>query len=213
MNQKLNKVVKLLFSTPGVVNISEKDDFEPQPGVFASIYINCKNPLSYPEVRKEMAQLVAEHVNDDITYVCGMESGGSYYASAVADLKMKKIILFRKERKKYNIKNYFVGNLPNKGDSVVIIDDVISSGNTICKAVEQLQKIGCKVKVITLFSYCWDQQIAKNLGIEIVCLSNAEELIKYGVVLKKLSPHNIEIIREFIKREEARLAGGKWLKH
>ena len=121
---------------------------------------------------------------------------------------MKKIFLFRKERKRYNIKNYFVGNLPHKGDSVAIIDDVISSGNTICKAVKHLQKMGCKVKVITLFSYCWDQRIAKNLGIDIVCLSNAEELIKYGLALKRLSLHNVEIIREFIEREESRLAEG-----
>lgn len=208
MNLKPNKIIELFFTTPGVVNISDKDDFEPQPGVFASVYINCKTPLAYPGVRRELAQLVAEHVNNDVTYICGMESGGSYYASAVADLKIKKIILFRKERKKYNIKNYFVGNLPHKGDSVAIIDDVISSGNTICKAVEHLHEIGCKVKVIALFSYCWDQRIAENLGIEIVCLSNAEELIEYGLTLKRLSLHNVEIIREFIKREEDRLAGG-----
>ena len=208
MSLKRNEVIELFFATPEVVNVSDKDDLEPQPGVFSSVYINCKTPLYYPEVRKKLVLLVARHIDKTIDYICGMESGGSYYASAVADLEDKKIIFFRKERKKYNIKNYFVGNLPKKGDSVVIIDDVISSGNTISKAVNQLQEMGCKIKVITFFSYCWDQRIAKNLGIEIVCLSNAEELIEYGLVLNRLSPHNAEIIREFIGREESRLAGG-----
>ncbi len=203
-----NEIIKLFYATPGVVNVSNKDDFEPQPGVFASIYINLKTPLFYPKLRRRLASLLSEHVGKDVKYVCGIESGGSYYASAVADLKDKKILLFRKERKQYNIKNHFVGNLPEKGESVVIVDDVISSGNTISKAASQLKKRGCKVKVVILFSYCWDKQISRNLGIEITVLSNAEELIEYGLFLKRMSTHNAQIIRDFIKREESRLSKG-----
>jgi orotate phosphoribosyltransferase len=205
---KKNKVIEIFFATPNVVNVSNKDDFEPQPGVFASIYINLKTPLSYPKVRNKLALFVSQHIKDNADYICGIESGGSYYAAAVADILYKKIILFRKGRKKYNIKNHFVGNLPQKDDKVIIVDDVISSGNTISKAVYQLQNIGCKVKVITLFSYCWDQQIAKNLNIKIITLSNAEELIEYGLAKKRLSTYNAQIIRDFIKREESRLAKG-----
>ena len=205
---KANEVIKLFYATPGVVNVSDKDDFEPQPGVFASIYINLKTPLFYPKLRKKLASLLSEYIEKDVKYVCGIESGGSYYASTVADIKDKKILLFRKERKQYNIKNHFVGNLPEKGDSVVLVDDVISSGNTISKAVSQLKKRGCKVKAVILFSYCWDKQIARNLGIEITVLSNAEELIEYGLLLKRMNHHNAQIILDFIKREESRLAKG-----
>jgi len=203
---KNDKIIKILFSTPGVVNISDKDDFEPQPGVFSSIYINLKTPLFYPKVRKELATFVSKYIGENVDYICGIESGGSYYASAVADLTNKKIILYRKERKKYNIKNNFVGNLPKNGDSVVIVDDVISSGNTISSAVQQLKNTGCKVEAIILFSYCWDRQVAKNLNIKITTLSNAKELIKLGLINGRISAHNAQIIQDFIKREESRLA-------
>ena len=92
-------------------------------------------------------------------------------------------MLFRKERKQYNIKNHFVGNLPEKGDSIVVIDDVIDSGNTISKPVSQLKEIGCKVRAVILFSYWWNKQISRNLDIDITVLSNIEELIDE---LKKL---------------------------
>lgn len=206
---KKNKVIKIFFDTPGIVNVSDKDDFEPQPGVFASIYINLKTPLLYPQTRNKLAHIISQKVGNGVDYICGIESGGSYYASAVADIKNKKIILFRKEKKKYNIRNHFVGNLPQRGNRVLIIDDVISSGNTISKAVFKLQEIGCTVEVITLFSYCWDKQIAANLGIKITSLSNATELIEYGLAKKRLSKHNVKIIRVFIKRERSRLIKGK----
>jgi len=201
-----NDIIKLFYSTPGVVNLSDKDDFEPQPGVFASVYINLKTPLFFPEVRRRLAKLLSEFVSKNVDYICGIESGGSYYASAVGDLTGKKILLFRKEKKQYNIKNNIVGNLPKKGDSIVIVDDVISSGNTISKAVKKLKGIGCKVKVITIFSYGWEKQIAKNLRIDLIVLSNAEELIDYGLSIKRMSLHNAQIIRNFVNREENRLA-------
>jgi len=201
-----NNIIKLFYNTPGIVNLSEKDDFEPQPGVFASVYINLKTPLFYPEVRKELANQLSFCVGKDADFICGMESGGSYYASTVGDIVNKKVILFRKKKKEYNIKNHFVGNLPQPGDSVVIVDDVISSGNTISTAVENLKKLGCKVKTVVLFSYGWDKQIAKNLDIDVKVLSTAEELIEYGLSIKRMSSHNVQIIRDFIKREEDRLA-------
>ncbi len=203
---KVNEIIKLFYATPGVVNLSDKDDFEPQPGVYASVYINLKTPLYFPKLRKKLAKLLSVHVDNNADYICGIESGGSYYASAVGDIADKKILLFRKEKKQYNIKNNFVGNLPQKGDSVVIVDDVISSGNTISKAVESLRELGCRVKAVMLFSYGWDEQIAKNLDIEIKVLSTAEELIEYGLSIKRMSLHNSKIIRDFVKREENRLA-------
>jgi orotate phosphoribosyltransferase len=201
-----NEIIKLFYDTPGVVNLSDKDDFEPQPGVFASVYINLKTPLFYPDVRKRLAKLLAENIDRDVDYICGIESGGSYYASSVGDLLNKKVLLFRKEKKQYNVKNNFVGSLPQKGDKVVIVDDVISSGNTISKAVKKLKGTGCKVKAVILFSYGWERQITKNLGIELKVLSNATELIDYGLSIKRMSFHNAQIIRDFVKREEKRLA-------
>ena len=202
----MNNLIKLFYQTPGLVNISKNDDFEPQPGVFASIYINLKTPLSFPKVRKRIVKIISQNIDKEVDYICGMESGGSYYASAVADKTNKKVILFRKDKKKYNIKNYFVGKLPKKSDYVVIVDDVISSGNTVSKATSQLLKMGCKVEVVTIFSYTWHAVIAKNLGIKIISLCNADELIEYGMKINRLTEYNIKIIRDFIAREENRLA-------
>jgi hypothetical protein len=66
--------------------------------------------------------------------------------------------------------------------------------------------IGCRVSAVILFSYGWEKEIAKNLKIELKVLSSAEELIEYGLMIKRMSSHNAQIIRNFVKREESRLA-------
>lgn len=209
LSAKENEVIRILFTTPGVVNLSKRNDFEPQPGVFASVYINLKAPLAAPRTRKRLVYLLSQHIPSQTEYICGLESGGSYYASAVSDLLDKKLIFFRKTYKEYNASHQFVGLLPKKEDRVVIIDDVISSGNTANRAIKQLKKIGCEINVLVLFSYGWDQQIAKNLNISVTALSQVEELIDYGLRSKKMAKHNAKIVREWVKTEEDRLAGGK----
>ena len=81
----------------------------------------------------------------------------------------------------------------------------MSSGNTIARAVNCLKNMGCKVDVAVIFSYCWEDVIAKNLHIDIKAISNAVELIKYGLEKNAISEKNAQLIYEYINREETRV--------
>ena len=201
----MQKVIEYLFNCKGVVNVSDDDIFEVQPGVYSSIYVNFKATLSDAKTRQSISKIVSQEIGNDCDYICGIESGGSYYAASIADSLNKKLILFRKNRKKYNIKNRFAGTLPNPGDRVIVVDDVMSSGNTIARAVNCLKNMGCKVDVAVIFSYCWEDVIAKNLHIDIKAISNAVELIKYGLEKNAISEKNAQLIYEYINREETRV--------
>lgn len=52
-------VAATLFDTPSVVNLSDSDDFEVQPGVFASVYVNLKALASHPASRKVVSSALA----------------------------------------------------------------------------------------------------------------------------------------------------------
>jgi orotate phosphoribosyltransferase len=200
------EVIGTLFATPSVVNLSDKDEFEVQPDVFSSIYVNMKALSSNAESRMAVADhLAAQAAKLDVEYVCGMDIGGCYFASRVADLLNKEMFFYRKSIKKYNIKNRFAGNVPRAGSSVVVIDDVLSSGNTVAPAVAELRALNCQVYVICIFSYCWDEEISKRLGAPVTSLCNAEDLIQGGIDRRRMSEHNIELIREYVVREEDRL--------
>lgn len=201
----MNQIIKILYECENVINVSNQDDFEVQPGVYSSVYVNFKSTLSDPKTRKTISRLIAKNTNKSCESICGIESGGSYYAAAVADLLNTKLIFFRKSKKQYNIKNRFAGTLPKKGERVTLIDDVMSSGNTLAKVVNYLKDIGCSVDAIVIFSYCWEQQIASNLGIKVKALSTSNELVKYGLNHKLISKNNAYLINDYVKREESRL--------
>lgn len=138
-----------------------------------------------------------------------MEIGGCYFASSVADVLDKDLLFCRKEDKKYNIKTCFAGNEPKPGSRVIIIDDVLSSGNTIVRGIDKLHAKGCEVYVICIFSYCWETEISKRLGVQVASLCDAEDLIAQGVKRGEMSQHNVQLIREYVVREEQRLVKPK----
>lgn len=201
-----DRIIKILFDTPGVVNLSDSDEYEVQPGVYSSVYINLKAAVSNPSSRIKIAKYLAERVaNLGVDYVCGMELGGCYFASHVADALNAELLFYRKSDKKYNIKNCFAGNVPRPDSHVLIVDDVLSSGNTIQRVVRELTEIGCVVTSVSIFSYCWDEEIAHNLKVSVDSLSNAEDLIRYGEENSLIKAKNIRLIKEYVAREEARL--------
>ncbi len=62
-----------------------------------------------------------------------------------------KLFIVRKEPKKYGKCKNVEGPILNKGDRVVIVDDVITTGGSIIKAIKAAQELGCEViKVIAL---------------------------------------------------------------
>lgn len=200
-----NNLMALLYKTTGVISFSNDADIEVQPGIFSPLYINLKSPLFSHKSRIQLSKALASKIGNDANLICGIESGGSYYASCVADILKKKLIFFRKEVKKYNIKNYFVGNPPKQGETVVIVDDVISSGYTLSKVVNELKKIGCKIKAIIIFSYSLDQKISHKIGIEINSLTNVNELIEYGLRNKLMTKEISELIKNQVQKEKKRV--------
>jgi len=200
------EVVRTLFETPHAVNLSSSDSFEVQPGVYSSVYINLKALISNAASRGSITKALAEHgsrVSAD--YICGIEIGGCYFASSVADLLGKDLFFYRKADKKYNSSSRIVGNEPTKGSCVVVIDDVLSSGRTIAPIVNELTEKGCVVHVLSIFSYGWERQIAQRLGVEVHSLSSVNDLIIYGSAAQLLSAHSIQLMEEYVAREENRL--------
>lgn len=202
-----NRIISTLFDTKGAVNLGTNDEFEVQPGVFSPVYINFKAVLGNSDSRKRITSTMLDSCREGFTHVCGIESGGAYYAAAVADGLDLGLSLFRRNIKSYNIKNRFAGNMPAQEDSVLLLDDVMSSGNTIADAVQELGSVGCKVEIMVAFSYCWENEIAENLSIPVSALSTAEDLIEHGVRTGQVGPEHVRLIRDYVISEEKRVVG------
>lgn len=128
----------------------------PKPGImFRDITSLIENPEAFNqciEIFKEQYQ------NKEITKIAAIESRGFIFGAALArELKLP-LVLIRKKGKlpgetisqKYELEYgtdqiEIHKNAINEGDNVLVIDDLIATGGTICAACKLVEKLGGKV--------------------------------------------------------------------
>ncbi len=200
-----NQIAELLTQVPGTVNYSKENPIEVKPNVFTPIYINLRNTISHVMVRNIISKKLAQSIKSNPDYICGIESGGSYYASRVSDILNKPLILLRKEDKGYGDKKRVLGQIPDPGSKIAVIDDVIATGLTTSKSTKYLNSIGLKTEVYAIFSYGYNEDIARILGKH---TSRIASLVTFADILNSLEERevlpqsDIDFLRKYTRSYE-----------
>ena len=113
-------------------------------GKSSTFYINIKKASTNPHILKTIARAMAELVEDE-DRIAGMALGAVPLATAVSLETMKPFVMLRKEQKGHGTKNLIEGEL-QEGESVIIIEDVATTGGSMKQAIGQVRKAGGKVK-------------------------------------------------------------------
>lgn len=163
------------------------------------LVVNIKGTFCNPELRLIISKKLARLVSRKSICICGIESGGSYYAAAVSDILKLPVVLFRKSIKKYGLEERFVGMIPNKkGGVITIIDDVIGEGKTSTASSKILMNMGYEVEVISIYSYLPKMQSFMN-EVRKVSLSNINSICRVGKKIGRFSGDDIKLIKKECK--------------
>ncbi len=191
-----HSIENLLFNTPDVILYDTKKYIEVQPGVMTPLVVNIKATLKDFKVRSKIAKELAKQISPRSICICGIESGGSYYASIVADLLRKPLVLFRKKSKEYGLGQRLVGELPSvKNGLVTIIDDVIGEGKISTDNSEELMRLGYQVEICSIYSYLPEMKEFMST-IKIVPLSNINGLCQVGFKNGFFSKKDVKLIKK-----------------
>jgi orotate phosphoribosyltransferase len=135
---------------------SDKPVFKLVSGRMSSFYVNCKPTTLHPKGMYLIGHLVFEAAKDvEAAGIGGLTFGADPIAVStafVSELKHHPLKAFsiRKTQKDHGIVKWIEGDL-TPGDSVIIIDDVATTGGSTIKAIQRAQQEGMKVvKVIVL---------------------------------------------------------------
>jgi orotate phosphoribosyltransferase len=188
---------------------------QPQnPFVWASgwkspIYCDNRKTLSYPKIRtyirQEMVRLIEEKYGvPDV--IAGVATGGIAQGVLVAQELGIPFVYVRPKSKEHGLQNAIEG-VVEPGQSVVVIEDLISTGNSSLNAVKSLRDVGCDVKgMIAIFTYSFDVSIEnfKNSNCKLHTLTNYETLIEQAVNSNYVSKKDV------VSLEEWRKSPDKW---
>jgi orotate phosphoribosyltransferase len=153
-NPRLAQVILELAHKEGAVLFG---DFTLSSGRKSDHYWDGKKVTLHPTGAYLVGKAIFDLIRGlNVDAIGGLEVGAIPVATAVALVSAQEgkpipAFIVRKNRKEHGTRNEIEGFVPPDGSRVVIVDDVITSGDSIQKAIEAVEQRGCKVvKVITL---------------------------------------------------------------
>ena len=128
------------------VFLKPDDPFTWASGIKSPIYCDNRLVLSYPEVRTLVEQAIAEKVRElypEAEALEGTSTAGIAHAAIAADILGLPMGYVRGSAKDHGRKNQIEGRL-EKGEKVVVIEDLISTGGSVLDCVEPLREAGAE---------------------------------------------------------------------
>jgi orotate phosphoribosyltransferase len=157
-----NKTADLLLDVKAV-KLSPSEPFTWASGIISPIYCDNRITLSFPPIRTFIRQKMVEIIGQElgeIDLIAGVATGGIAQGALVAQDLGLPFAYVRASKKGHGLENLVEGRV-EKGQSVVVIEDLISTGKSSLTAVDALREAGCHVKgMVAIFSY--DLEIARS---------------------------------------------------
>ncbi len=177
-------------------------EFTLKSGHKSPFYFDLRDMISYPELLDGIADLLVEDIeNLDFDYVSGVPYTALPIATLVADMLDKPLIYIRKEEKAYGTKNAVIGKF-EKEKKVLIIDDLITTGESLIETGEKFKNEGLKV---TDFSVIIDrsndiEDYINKQGYKLHSLIKLDKILDVLKENNRISNEQKNKIKEFTKK-------------
>lgn len=171
------------------------------------IYCDNRLTLRYPEIRSKIAGHFIEFIGDhypDVDVITGTATAGIPHAAWVADRLKKPLAYVRARAKLYGLGNQIEGGV-DKGESTIVVEDLISTGGSALSVVDALRFIGADVlAVLSIFTYGFDKAIQrfKDAGITVYTLTDYTTLLNVGIEENLIDQRDLELLTNWRAKPE-----------
>lgn len=185
------------------IKLSSEHPFTWASGRKSPIYCDNRITLSYPEVRTFIRQRFVDIINEcygnNIDMIAGVATGGIAQGALVAQEMGKPFCYVRSEAKSHGLTNQIEGEV-HSGQTVVVVEDLVSTGKSSLIAVKALREKGLVVKgMVAIFTYGLEvaNKNFENEKVELHTLSDYDTLIQVAHDEEYIHKDSMETLTEW----------------
>ena len=169
----------------GAVFLRPDEPFTWASGIKSPIYCDNRLILTAPEARDLVERAIAETVKREYPQaqvLMGTATAGIAHAAIAAHLLGLPMGYVRSGNKDHGRQNRIEGRL-DKGEKVVVVEDLISTGGSVLETVEALREAGAEVLgVVSIFTYGMKKGVERMVEAKVksVSLTNLDTIARVG---------------------------------
>ena len=193
------KTAELLLQI-NAIKLNPRNPFTWASGWQSPIYCDNRIILSFPTIRNYVRDEFSKNIEKQFgkpDVIAGVATGAIGIGMLVAESLGLPFVYVRPEPKKHGRQNQVEGFLQS-GQNVVIVEDLISTGNSSLLAVEALRAAGANIKgMAAIFTYGFDiaKDNFKNANVDLFTLSDYQNLLNLAVAKRYINEHEEETLR------------------
>ena len=195
------KVAEFLLQIKAI-ELSPDNPFTWASGWNSPIYCDNRKTLSYPAVRTHIRQEFVEQINENYgkpDVIVGVATGGIALGALVAQDMGLPFAYVRSSAKGHGLQNLIEG-VVESGQTVVVLEDLISTGMSSLNAVKALEEAEANVKgMVAIFSYGFDvaRENFENAGVALKTLTDYDTMVKQALNSGFISEKQVDLLRNW----------------
>ncbi len=195
------EIAKALLSI-GAVFLRPEEPFTWASGIKSPIYCDNRLTLTAPEVRNQVENGLVKLVRQEYPgceVLMGTSTAGIAHAAIAAHLMGLPMGYVRSGAKDHGRTNQIEGKL-EKGQRVVVVEDLISTGGSVVEVVEALREAGVQVLgIVSIFTYGMQKGLDRlaEAKVKNVSLSNFDALCGVAASLGYIQPEQVDKLIRF----------------
>lgn len=215
MTEISKKIAKDLLKIQAVF-LSPDKPFTWASGIKSPVYCDNRLTLTAPEVRTDVENGLKSLIEEnypDAEVLMGTSTAGIAHAAITAHLMGLPMGYVRSGNKDHGRQNRIEGKL-EKGQKVVVVEDLISTGGSVIDVVDALREAGAEVLgIVSIFTYGMQKGLDRLAAAEVknISLTNLDVLSEVAADEGYIKPEDVSRLIAFRNNpsDESWIGGAK----
>lgn len=200
------KVARILLEL-NAVTLNPNKPYRYASGMLSPVYTDCRVIIAYPDKRKEVRDLYIEAINGsgvEFEIVAGTATAGIPHAAWIAE-KLELPMIYVRGKAKDHGKENLVEGIIEEGQKAIVIEDLVSTGESSINSVRAIQNAGGQVThVFSIITYGIEkgkQNFAEN-NLELISLTDFKTVVEQAVEMNYINEGEKDLVLDWISDPE-----------